>query len=97
MLQVVGEKHSERQEDVWGLPEMQEMRQDVGKDIASRRAALGMCTERLGKAASVHVKDVNLAEHGIAFEGAHEAVCAMLEAIERVESIRNNTSALRIV
>jgi ribosome-binding protein aMBF1 (putative translation factor) len=97
MLQVVGEKRSERQQDVWGLPEMQELRQDVGKDIASRRAALGLCTERLGKAANKPKGIVELAEKGFAFDGAHQAVCDLLEAMERVESIKDNTSALKIV
>lgn len=97
MLQFVGEKQSEKQEDVWGLPEMQELRQDVGRDIASRRAALGLCTERLGKAANKPKGIVELAEKGFAFDGAHQAVCDMLEAMERVEQIHAGTAKLKIV
>lgn len=95
MLQV--KQKEQRQQDVWGLPEMQEMRQDVGKDIASRRAALGLCTERLGKAANKPKGHIEMIEQGFAFDGAHQAVCDLLEAMERVESIRNNTAALKAV
>jgi ribosome-binding protein aMBF1 (putative translation factor) len=76
---------------------MQELRQDVGKDIASRRQQLGLCTERLGKVANKPKGIINMIEQGFAFDGAHQAVCDLLEAMERVESIKGNTAALKAV
>ena len=74
-----------------------DIRLDIAAQVADRREKLKLSPAQLAESANIPAEDVALVEQGVVFEGSHEAACAILDAIARLEAIRAGKAHLRLV
>ena len=74
-----------------------DIRMDIAQQIKERREALGYTSTQLAQSAGVSERHLNLVEIGYAFEESHDAACAALIAIDRLETLKAGTAHLRSI
>jgi len=74
-----------------------DVRMDIARQIARRRKAVGFTQAQLAVSARVTEVSLALVEQGIAFEGSHLVACAVIDAVQRLETMRAGKAHLQLV